>query len=65
MPGVSGKTGPLSTTLEEHRRRKNKSDLKTGQRERGREDTTEGAEEEERLKVSFSSTRVAQEQLGG
>lgn len=36
VPGVSGRTGPLSTTLEEHRRTKNKSGLKTGQRERER-----------------------------
>lgn len=63
VPGVSGRTGPLSATLEEQSRRKNKSGLETGQRET--EETTEGAEEEERLKVSLSSTCVAQEQLGG
>lgn len=41
MPGVPARTGPLSTTIEEPRRKKEK--MEAGQRERRRE-MTEGRE---------------------
>lgn len=50
VPGVSGRTGPPSTTLEEQRRKK----IKDGPGNRAKRETeremTEGEEEEERLK---------------
>ncbi len=49
--GVSGRTGPLSTTLEEQRGEKRKDwPGNRGERERERErEMTEGEEEEEKL----------------
>lgn len=50
VPGVSGRTGPLSTTLEEERRKNKGLAWKQGKERERERMMTEGEEEEERLR---------------